>query len=227
MANDEFETSEVQNDAESDYIIDPVSGNLKSIAFGLFNKMIGYEHHYNTIQNRYKTLAATWMLMTFLGIGYFLSGFEVGIPFNSLIGVMILCLLSSTGIFLLWYLDSGIYHKLLEAVFMETFSLEKKFLFLGKSHENMMNLIYQGKKIPVFFHGLFYSSFIVFLIIIAMISVCIYLFGISKMYAVVVGFLFILSLLIFRVLHKKATQYYETYEFIQEHKKEFPEDKDH
>ncbi len=223
---DDAEIPEIQSEAESDYNIDNITGDLQNLAYGLYVKMYSYEHHFNSIQNRYKTLAATWMLMTFLGIGYFLSGVEVGLPFNSMIGVMILCLLSSTGVFLLWYLDSGIYHKLLEAVFMEGLSLEKKYPILGHGHENMMKLIYQGKKIPVFFHGLFYSSFIVFLIIIAMLSICVYLFDISKIYTAVIGGAFLLSLFIFMVLHKKATRHYETYKFIKDHKREFPEKED-
>ncbi|MBS0605288.1 MAG: hypothetical protein JSS60_09695 [Verrucomicrobia bacterium] len=226
MLDDENYSNPDESESETNYNIDNISADDENLAYGLYVKMNSYEHHFNFVQNRYKTLANTWMLMTFLAMGYLLSGVEVGIPFSTYIGVMILCLLSSTGIFLLWYLDLGIHHKLLEAVFKESLALEQKYPFLGQSHANMMHLIYQGKKVPTFIHGLFYSSFIVFLLVIAMLSISMYIFKISRMYALIVGVLFLLSFIIFRVMNKKAKQHYETYKFIQDQKKELPDKKD-
>jgi len=103
-----------------------VLGSEESINYGLYSKLNSYEYHYNSIKVRYKLLSLTWLIAAFIGYGYLISGEEVGLPFSSFAGIAILSLLASVGIGLLCFLDIGIYHRFIEAIYNEHIRLEKK-----------------------------------------------------------------------------------------------------
>jgi hypothetical protein len=202
MDFNESESFETDSDAETDYTPEAIHDTTKSLMYGIYTKLIAYENHYNNIQNKYKSLASTWMVATFIGIGYLLSGIEVSIPFNTYIAIMFLCLLSAEGILLLWFLDAGVYFRLIEAIFVETYFLEKKYPFLGEYHHNILKLHQEGTD-PLRFQGFYYFSFIVFLLGIAIVCLNSYLFSFDKIYSyftflfLVVGFVFL------SIFHKK------------------------
>lgn len=177
--------------------------NGDKIIYELINDLFSYENHYNVLQNKYKGLATTWVVATFMGIGYLLSGYEVGISFNLYLSVMFICLISSIGIFLLWHLDAGLYHKFLESIFFEVLKMEKEYPLIGKSHHNIMKLHYLEHD-PHILHGMFYSSFIVFLITISAACLGIYLYEYNVWYFAIVISLILIGWIIFIKMHKKA-----------------------
>lgn len=186
--------------AEIDHNIDRIYPNKKSIAYGLYFKLISYENHYNLIQTKYKALATTWMLAAFIGIGYLLGGKETGIPFNILISTMLICLLAAEGIILVWFLDAGVYYRLIEAIFAEAIKLETRFKFLGKNHQNLLRL-HNSHRDPLKFMTMFYSSFVFFLLLIALISIALYVYSINILYLYVLAFFLFASSLIFWALY--------------------------
>ena len=207
MSND-YNEPETLKTLSTDYTIESIKGTSDSLAYGLYCKLNDYEYHYNLVQNKYKTLASTWFFSSFIGIGYLISGHEVGIPVNVLIGIIILCLLASEGIFLLWFLDTGVYHKLIGAIFAEHIKLEENHPFLGSAHKNMLKLQYQKKRHPIFSHGIYYSSFIIFLLIISALSACMYFYKIGENYLFLVMLLFSIAAALFIYINKRHMRLY-------------------
>ncbi len=78
------------------------------------------ERHFNTLQGAYRALASTWLLAMFAGIGFLLnSNIEHRHLLISLTG-----LATTIGVFLLWFPDLCVYHRLLLAAFEEARILE-------------------------------------------------------------------------------------------------------
>jgi hypothetical protein len=190
---------------ETNYIIDPISNKKEELIYGLYSKLETYLHHYNNMQNKCKKIAFTWVLATFIGISYVISGKEKGLPINPFLTISLLCFLSSLGIIFIWFLDTGIYQKLLRAIFIENEILEKKHAFLGKNYSSMYKLLHR-KGDPVISHGTFYSTFIIILLLLASFGLFNYIsFTYTKLYAFIfAGFVFFI-LIIFKYLHHKLT----------------------
>ncbi len=203
------EESDYESDPETEYLVDSIKNNKRSLAYGLYCKLNAYENHFNNMQNKYKRVALTWLFAAFVGMGYVISGEEVFLPLNSFLGIFLISLLTSGGVFLLWYFDSAVYHRMLGAVITESIKLEKEYPFLGSSHQNMVKL-FSKKKDPGVFYGYFYGLTILFLLFIAATSVCSYLYLISSTTAVLIGTLFFLSILIFFIVHHRIARSYGT-----------------
>lgn len=176
----------------------------ESLAFALYNDLVQYENHYNILQNKYKGLATTWLIATFIGIGYILSGYEVGLSVNIFLALMLLCLLSSLGIFLLWFVDIGVYYKFIESIFLEALKLEKKYPVLGSSHQNILKL-HEIAHDPVMFQGIFYSSFMIFLLSMAFLSLSIYLYQINLWFFIIVLFFMSIGWILFILIHSRVS----------------------
>lgn len=94
------------------------------------------ERHFNNLQHNYRTLASTWLLAMFAGIGYVLTAKDL--PFIPQPIIAFLGLAAACGITLLWNLDLRVYHQLLESCFVEGLKLEKKYNWLPRTRLNMM-----------------------------------------------------------------------------------------
>lgn len=194
-------------DEHVDTHIEETPGDARSITYALYYVLIAYENHYNIIQMRYKQVAISWALATFIGIGYLLSGVEVTLPIDIKLAIMFLCLFAAEGIFLLWFLDINVYYKLIESIFSETIKFETKHDFIVKTHYNMQNL-QKIQSEPHKFHGLFYLIFIGFFIFVAAASLIMYLFFIHPIIAIcAAGFIF-LGLLAFILANKKLVYFF-------------------
>lgn len=145
-----------------------------SVHVMIYQDILNYENHYNMIQNKYKALAATWVMAAFVGIGYLMRGYESKLSIDLYLIIAFLSLISALGIFLLWYLDSGVYYKLIEIIFEAGLELEKKNSYLGKFHENLLQL-HVSQKEPRIFHGFYYSSFVFTFLLITGLSIISYL----------------------------------------------------
>lgn len=162
----------------SDFEVDEISSDPETLAYGLYSILTTYKNHFQNLQNKFKALSVTWVLATFIGIGYIISGYEFNLKINVFLIIMFLSLLAAQGVFLLWFLDVGIYDKLIKSVWLEIYKLEEKFPLIGKSHHHMAKLLSYDKKSKNIY-GFFYIYFVTFFIFIAFICLGFYLYYIK------------------------------------------------
>lgn len=187
--------------------IEDTPGDERSIKYALYYVLIAYENHYNIIQMRYKQVAITWALATFIGIGYLLSGVEINLPIDIKLAVMFLCLFAAEGIFLLWFLDINVYYKLIESIFSETIKFETQHDFIVKTHYNMKNL-QKIQSEPHKFHGLFYLIFLGFFIFVASVALILYLYFIHPTTALITAGFLLLGVVAFFIANKKLVYFF-------------------
>jgi hypothetical protein len=99
------------------------------------------ERHFNNLEHQYRLLASTWLLATFVAMGYVLINLEVSkgdwlSPHRDLV-IAGIALLGAIGIRLIWILDVRVYHQLLDACFVEGLRLEHKNDWLPSVRLNM------------------------------------------------------------------------------------------
>lgn len=105
----------------------------------IYSELGEYERHFNNLQSGYRNLASTWLLAVFAGIGFVLvQQFKVTLPVEPIIAAIALA--GSTGIYLLWNLDQMVCQRLLEAIFAESYQMEKDLKWLPKVHINMKTM---------------------------------------------------------------------------------------
>jgi hypothetical protein len=95
-----------------------------------FKEFEAAERHFNTLQNQYRTLASTWLLASFAGIGFTLTQERFAVPLDRLLLVAAIGLATCVGTTLLWNLDLRVYHQLMFAYFMEGHRLEQQYSWL-------------------------------------------------------------------------------------------------
>jgi len=193
MFSPESPDHEEPRSMSTDHEIEDITADPESLSYGLYTMLLSYEDHYNNIQNKYKGLTITWVIATFVSIGYLLSGYEKALNIDSLLIILLLSIISAQGIFLLWFLDAGVYDKLIESIWEEIYKLEENFSIIGKSHHLVDVLHKFDKKKAQKFHGIFYATFVFFLLLIGLTSLGIYLYLIQK-------WLILLTFLIFIIL---------------------------
>lgn len=95
------------------------------------------EKHFNGLETNYRLLASTWLLGSMGTMGYLLTSLDtLSLNFWLLIGLIGFA--AGVGILLLWILDMKVYHKLLEAVFIQGVLLEIKYDWLPKIRSDML-----------------------------------------------------------------------------------------
>ena len=87
------------------------------------------EQHFNEMKAKCRTLASTWLLAAFGAMGFLLSK-ELSINLPTEVVILGVGLAASTGLLLLWVLDLLVYHRLLDASFLEALEIEKKYPIL-------------------------------------------------------------------------------------------------
>jgi len=165
---------EITGDTDEVDIIDYIENDINTIAFGLDSKMRSLQCHYTILKTRYKKLAYTWLIATFIGYSYFLKGAEDFGHLDHYLIFFALSLLSSIGLYLLYFLDIGIYQQMAEAVFLEAESLEKKFPFLGATNKNIMSLLVEETSYPLVYEAILYGGFTTMLLVVANVSLFFY-----------------------------------------------------
>jgi hypothetical protein len=96
------------------------------------------ERHFNELESRYRTLASTWLLATFAGVGFVLSEQVLALHIDRLILVGGIGLAGAIGIALLWNLDLMVYHQLLAANFYAGITLERAHPWLPQVRNAML-----------------------------------------------------------------------------------------
>ena len=197
------DSSSQNRSMSSDFEIEEIRSDPESIAYGLFSNLVAYEDHYNNIQKKYKALAITWTISTFIAIGYVISGYEKNLYLNPLLIILFLSVIAAQGISLLWFLDAGVYEALIFSIWKEIYSLEDKFPAVGKSIHNMHD-IFKGEEVFLrMFHGVFYAYFVFSFSFIGLISLSLYLFYINKWLIAISVILLVLIIFIINRLTRK------------------------
>src|SRR3712207_6263929 len=87
------------------------------------------ERHFNQLEHQYRVLASTWLLGTFVAIGYVLIHLPVRqadwVTHHRDLVIAGIALSGALGIRLIWILDIRVYHQLLESCFLEGLKLER------------------------------------------------------------------------------------------------------
>src|SRR5688572_16210569 len=89
------------------------------------------ERHFNSLESQYRLLSSTWLLSSFVGMGFILKT-EATLPVDKWWLILAVCMVSSIGIFMLWRIDLLVYHKLLHSAFMVGTQMESEHKFLPK-----------------------------------------------------------------------------------------------
>lgn len=91
----------------------------------IIKTITGAEHHFNDLCFKIRTLASTWLLATFGGVGFLLTK-TIDSSLNVDHLLVMLCWIGSIGIAVLWILDLLIYQRLLNAWFDSREPIEKR-----------------------------------------------------------------------------------------------------
>jgi len=120
--------------------------NSREWIVSVLSEISASERHFNNLQVRYRLMASSWLLGTFAGIGFVLAG-KVQLKFVELppeIFIIGITLASALGLYLLWNLDLMVYHRLLDAWFIEGYLFEKKHSWLPPVRDTMWTFLGKG-----------------------------------------------------------------------------------
>jgi hypothetical protein len=95
------------------------------------------ERHFNDLQSKYRLLVSSWLLATFIGVGFVFTN-NLSLPIDSYSLISIISFFGSLGILLLWNLDIMVYHRLLDSAFIEGVILENDNDWLPKFRTNAL-----------------------------------------------------------------------------------------
>ena len=124
------------------------SDNERERIFKAYCELGQIERSHSNIQSSYRTLASTWMLAAFAGIGVVISTkgeFAFPIPRELL---LVVTLAGAVGLGLLWVLDLLFYQRLLDAAYIEAKDLEDRHRWLPQPR-NTMRVLLGGKGLEI------------------------------------------------------------------------------
>lgn len=96
------------------------------------------EKHFNGLQSGYRTLASTWLLAAFTGVGFVFS--QTGWPVDRELAAVLIALAGALGIFLVWILDVLVYHDLLIGSYVAGLELEQRYPWIPPGRSNFARL---------------------------------------------------------------------------------------
>jgi hypothetical protein len=201
----------MQNRRDADRITEDVL-----LTYGAYVRVAASLQHSNRIQMTYKGLTITWLLATFIGIGYTLSSIEVSLPFNHFLIVTALCVASAFVIGLIWYLDLFVQEKKIASAVHSGLSLENLHPWLPRAYHNVVHMHYLFSYVAmksVFYVG---SLSILIFTICASISAFLYNRNFSFWWIILIVMICLISfLLLFSRLITKKTDPYPLLEKLQ------------
>lgn len=150
---------EDDSDYDVEFLPHSVTGKMEDIAYGLHIKGQAYINHYSRIKRQYRTLALTWVTSFFIALAYILSGTEQGIHVNKLYVIIALSVAAVIGIKLLRYLDVGIYHPQMRALYICLTDLEAKHSNLCRPFQKMSLVLHSRGFDPVIIDNIYYGLF--------------------------------------------------------------------
>ena len=175
------------DDPDTDVDVEHIDADPKILAYGLHTKLRFYAYHYNLAKLKCKLISVTWLMASFIGFGYLLSGQESNLPVDLLVVMALLSVFASTGVLLLFFLDVAVYHRLLGAIVAGQIDIENKFPEVGRTLLISGNLLIKGKMDAVIYDALFYISFLITLLVVAGLALTEYAADTSSLDALIVG----------------------------------------
>ena len=112
------------------------------LVYGAYAKVSYSLQHSNNTQLTYKGATLTWIIATYIGIGYSPSSMEVNLPLNPMFIVAIICLASLLVVCGIWYLDLIVEEKKIASAVHNGLMLEKKHAILPKVFHNVVKMNY-------------------------------------------------------------------------------------
>lgn len=106
----------------------------EDLPWEMYKSLVAQSEHFNGLESTYRTLASTWLLAAFGGIGFILKD----VPDYAGLLVAAVSAAAAAGIFLLWLMDLMVYHRLLGAVFAVQGALEDRHPWLPQTAHGMM-----------------------------------------------------------------------------------------
>ena len=203
MIEDDDINFEEQENTDVDFIIDPVDESKKSLVYGLYAQLASFENFYSRIQNSYKRVSITWLIASFIGMGYLFSKKAGVLPIHPLLVLLFIAFATMWGITLLWFLDIIIYQTYFYGVSVEEGKLEKKNKWLPNFNINLCSLQSDPKKRMS--QSYFYiGCHFILLLIMCLTIIFIIEFNIIFSLMIIIGFIaigFVISYLMLRVEH--------------------------
>lgn len=98
-------------------------------AWKMYTHIREIENQFNVLQSTYRSLASTWLLATFAGVGFVLTE-TINWIFDEALIIMFIGLAGGIGIWLLWLIDIMVYQQLLHAAFLSGVRLEERYSWL-------------------------------------------------------------------------------------------------
>ncbi len=112
----------------------------RDLVWKIYAELGATERHFNGLQSHYRTLASTWLLAAFGGIGFVLTTELSFVAVPAELAVALIGVAAAAGLYLLWMLDLLVYHRLLDAAFIEALRLEERHAWLPQVRTGMMRL---------------------------------------------------------------------------------------
>jgi hypothetical protein len=112
----------------------PLEPQSPEMVWQMYESLVTQCQHFNDLESTYRTLASTWLLAAFGGVGYVLSS-DVGE--NGALLIAAIGGAAALGIILIWILDLKVYHTLLVAIFAEQIKLEHAYRWLPQTAHHM------------------------------------------------------------------------------------------
>ncbi len=109
------------------------------LIYGVYSKLLNGGRYHGAFQTKYRILASSWLLATFVAIGFLLSKDNL-LPFSHLIAVTIICVIGILGLYLLWYEDTFVQELLLDINVVEALELEKRNSWIPQLHHRFLHL---------------------------------------------------------------------------------------
>lgn len=128
-----------EEDYDEDLPLEEINSELlsshqshKMMVYGLYAMIYQHELHLDRITHKYKYMSLTWLLATFVGIGFFFSSETSQLPINKHFISCIVGFFGVVGVLSFWYLDICIYQMFWGSFYITEIKFEKKHPFLGK-----------------------------------------------------------------------------------------------
>jgi hypothetical protein len=106
------------------------------------------ERSHSNTQTSYRTLASSWMLAAFAGIGFMISSKDFSFDIPKEVFILAVALAGGIGLGLLWILDLMFYQRLLDAAFIEARRLETTYEWLPQPR-NKTRALLRGKGLQI------------------------------------------------------------------------------
>jgi lysylphosphatidylglycerol synthetase-like protein (DUF2156 family) len=107
------------------------------LVLDMYKHLAEQSQHFNGIESTYRTLASTWLLASFGGMGFILKDLDQYKGQQALF-IAAVAVAAAVGIVLLWLMDLMVYHRLLAAAFAEQLQMETRHAWLPQVARGMM-----------------------------------------------------------------------------------------